>query len=116
MTERERLRDFARAMRKEPTPTERILWRLLRAKRLADLKFRRQVPLGPYIADFASFHYRLVIELDGSHHDPEGYDGRRDCWLREQGFRVLRFPNQDVLESPDSVTDAILRTLGMTRG
>jgi very-short-patch-repair endonuclease len=109
MTERERLRDFARSMRKEPTPSERIVWRILRSKRLGGLKFRRQAPVGPYIADFASFDRRLIVELDGSHHDPDGYDGKRDAWLKEQGFRVLRFPNEEVLENPDGIADVIQR-------
>jgi very-short-patch-repair endonuclease len=65
-------------MRKAPAATERLLWRLLRDKQVDGLKFRRQVPLGPYIADFACMRHRIVIEADGPFHDAEG-DAKRDA-------------------------------------
>ena len=81
----------ARAMRKAPTEAERLLWRLLRAKRLAGWKFRRQQRLDPYVVDFVSFEARLIIEADGSQHLDSMSDARRDAWLEAQGFRLLRF-------------------------
>ncbi len=87
---------FARRLRRDMTAAEAIIWRSLRAGRLRGAKFRRQVPIGPYVADFLCFEARLIVELDGPPHDaPERrqHDERRDAWLRGQGFRVLRFPN-----------------------
>jgi very-short-patch-repair endonuclease len=82
-------------MRHSPTSNESKLWALLRDRNLAGLKFRRQVPIGPYVVDFLSFRHRLVIEADGPFHlTNTDHDQRRDAWLRAQGFRVLRFPNE----------------------
>lgn len=72
------------------------------------MKFRRQVPLGPYIADFVCFGSRLIIEADGGQHtDQVEYDARRTTYLEAQGFRVLRFWNMDILNDTDAVIDAI---------
>jgi very-short-patch-repair endonuclease len=87
---------FARRLRRDMTAAETIIWRSLRAGRLRGAKFRRQVPIGPFVADFLCFEARLIVELDGPPHEvPERrqHDERRDAWLRRQGFRVLRFPN-----------------------
>ena len=70
----------ARSLRRRAPVTERQLWTLLRDRRLADLKFRRQVPMGPYVLDFVCFQHRLIVEADGPFHDPE-HDARRDQWL-----------------------------------
>ena len=96
----------ARSMRREPTLAEKQLWKLLRDRRLG-LKFRRQVPMGDYIADFACFEAALVVEADGAAHRDPAYDAARDRWFAEQGFRVLRFSNDLVIGSPNMVTDAI---------
>jgi very-short-patch-repair endonuclease len=85
--------------------TERKLWVLLRDRRLEGLKFRRQVRIGRYVADFACFRYRLVVEADGPFHDVAA-DAARDAWLAGQGFRVLRFSNQQI-EAGDDVIHAI---------
>ena len=98
-------------MRHEPTEAERVLWRLLRAKRLAGWKWRRQQPIGSYIVDFVCFETRLIVEADGSQHVDDKYDVRRDTWLRAQGFRLLRFWNNDVIGRPDAVSEAILSAL-----
>ncbi|WGM39669.1 hypothetical protein AMEJIAPC_02594 [Caulobacter sp. NIBR1757] len=82
-------------MRAEPTFAERVMWDRLRNRKLAGLKFRRQTPLGPYIADFLCKEARLIVEFDGPNHD-EDYDRKRDAWLNEQGYRVLRFANNEV--------------------
>jgi very-short-patch-repair endonuclease len=87
---------FARRLRRDMTAAEVILWRALRSSRLGGAKFRRQAPVGPYVADFLCHEARLIVELDGApHEDPEqqAHDKQRDAWFRDQGFRVLRFPN-----------------------
>ena len=78
------------------TCAETLLWRALRDRSLAGTKFRRQVPVGPYVADFVCFERRIVIELDGPPHDkPEqrAHDATRDAWFRTEGFHVWRFSN-----------------------
>ena len=93
------------------TDAERKLWHRLRQRQLEGLRFRRQVPCGPYIADFLCIDARLVIEVDGSQHGSDHYDERRDEWFRSQGYRVLRFWNNDVLQRMDGVLTAILAAL-----
>ncbi len=102
----------ARHMRHEPVVTERLLWALLRDRKLDGLKFRRQVPIGRYIADFVCFRHRLVIEADGPVHGGRDQDQVRDSWLREQGFRVMRFPNRAVQDDREVVLAGILAACG----
>jgi very-short-patch-repair endonuclease len=97
---------LAKSFRKRPVLTERRLWALLRGRRLQGLKFKRQVPIGPYIVDFIAFRHRLVVEADGPLHDAEA-DLLRDRWLISQGFRVLRFSNAWVELWPDRILDEI---------
>ena len=86
----------AQELRRQLTPHEIQLWQALRAKRFANFKFRRQVPIGRFIADFVCFQVRLVVELDGGQHsDQAAHDQQRDLWLQQQGFVVLRFWNND---------------------
>jgi very-short-patch-repair endonuclease len=101
-------RAFAKALRANATDAEKTLWRLLRSRRLAQMKFRRQVPIGPWIVDFVSFEQRLIIEADGSQHAESEDDKRRDDDLSERGFRVVRFWNNDILLQPQSVMDMIV--------
>jgi very-short-patch-repair endonuclease len=96
----------ARRMRKEMTPAERALWYALRDRRFMGLKVRRQVPIGPYIADFYCADHRLIIEADGSGHGSLR-DLRRDQWLAAQGFRILRLWNRDILMNLPGCLDAI---------
>ncbi|WP_299727041.1 endonuclease domain-containing protein [uncultured Tateyamaria sp.] len=98
----------ARRLRRDQTAPERALWYMLRARRLAGLKFRRQVPLGPYIVDFYCAELRLVIEVDSGHHARSTTDAQRDAWLNAQGFNELRIWNTDILNNPTGVADAIL--------
>ena len=107
MTDGPLKRALARTLRKQPAVTERLLWTLLRDRRLDGLKFRRQVPIGRYIVDFQCLRHRLIVEADGPLHDP-AYDAERDTWLRGQGFRVLRFSNGDIIGNRDDVLAAIL--------
>lgn len=101
-----------RRMRAEATDAERALWRELRAGRLAEFRFRRQQPLGNYIVDFVCFESKLVIEVDGGQHDEQhNYDARRDAWLAGQGFRVLRFWNNEAMGNPEGVMATILAAL-----
>jgi very-short-patch-repair endonuclease len=105
-----RTRTQARALRRRPTDAERKLWYLLRSLKPMRIHFRRQAPIGIYVADFAWHAGKLVIELDGSQHADarQGYDLQRTAWLESQGYRVLRFWNNDVLKTPRSVGEAIL--------
>ena len=108
----------ARTLRTATTDAEAKLWYHLRAKRLDELKFRRQHPLPPYIADFYCEELRLVIELDGSQHDEQG-DSTRTQALQRQGLFVLRFWDNQVLQEIDAVLEAIMdfaqhRTLSPT--
>ena len=83
-------------MRRDMTEAERVLWTLLRDRRFSAFKFRRQVPVGPFIADFLCYEMRLIVEADGGQHCDSEYDLRRTNWLEGQGFNVLRFWNQEV--------------------
>ncbi|MBB6309544.1 endonuclease domain-containing protein [Xanthobacter tagetidis] len=85
----------ARTLRRSMTDAEARLWRLLRDRRFDGAKFRRQVPAGPYVADFLSFGHRLVVEADGGQHAGALRDAARDAFFRRSGFRVLRFWNND---------------------
>ncbi|WP_298161731.1 DUF559 domain-containing protein [Brevundimonas sp.] len=102
------LRDRAKEMRREPVLYERRLWKLLRDRRLEGLKFRRQVVIGRYIADFVCLRHRLIVEADGPTHDASLPDIERDAVLREQNFRVLRFANADIENRRHEVVAAIL--------
>ena len=105
----ERTRTAARRSRREPTMAEAAMWKLLRGRRLGDLKFRRQTPIGPYIADFCCPVLKLVIELDGGVHILRSdSDAERDQWLTARaGFTVLRFDNETVLRNPAVVLEAV---------
>jgi very-short-patch-repair endonuclease len=95
------------------SPPERALWHILRAHRLQDIKFTRQVEVGPYYLDFAARRERLAVELDGETHvGRERYDAARTKWLETQGWQVIRFTNADVMTNPDGVATAILTALG----
>ena len=105
----------ARQLRRNPTEVERLLWQRLRFWQVGGFKFRRQQPLGDYIADFVCFEGRLIVEIDGGQHaDQKDYDKKRDAWLRDQGFIVLRFWNSDVLQNMDSVLQVIRENLTST--
>ncbi len=98
-------------MRRQPTDAERVMWRLLRAHRFAATKWKRQQPIGRYIVDFVCFERRLIVEANGSQHADNTYDVARDAWLRAQGFAILRFWNDDILNNAEGVATAILAAL-----
>lgn len=100
--------ETARKLRRELTGPERKLWAKLRNNQLHGLKFRRQVPLGPYIADFLCFEAKLIVEVDGFQHaSTTDADEQRTQWLADKGYRVLRFWNNDVLDELDGVLEKI---------
>ena len=99
------VRQRARALRSGATAEERKIWQLLSRYRP---KFTRQLPIGPYIADFACRRARLVVEIDGGHHAESERDKLRDEWLRREGWSVFRVWNSDVRENPDGAAEAIL--------
>jgi very-short-patch-repair endonuclease len=102
------LRQFAKTLRTNQTDAEQRLWYHLRGHRFMGMKFKRQKPIGNYIADFVCLEYNLIIELDGGQHAGNiEYDADRDAWLRSQGFTVLRFWNNDVMQNIESVLEAI---------
>ncbi|WP_411968071.1 endonuclease domain-containing protein [Mesorhizobium sp. CA6] len=95
-------------MRRESTDAEDRLWQELRGRRLDNIKFRRQVPIGRFVADFVCAKARLIVEIDGSQHAESDRDQERDAELKARGFRVLRFWNDDVLKELDAVCDTII--------
>lgn len=104
----------AKQLRANSTDAERILWRELRSRQLYGCKFRRQQPLGRFIVDFVCLEKRLVIELDGGHHN-EAEQARNDAgraqWLTNNGFRVLRFWDHEVLKELDALKEAVAEAL-----
>ena len=101
----------AQTLRRTQTPAEGLLWHFLRNKQLGGYKFRRQQPIGPYIADFACLSRKLLVELDGGHHVKKRDDGKREALLRGQGYRVLRFWNRDVVDNCFGVLERIYEEL-----
>jgi very-short-patch-repair endonuclease len=100
----------ARQLRRTMTDAERKLWFAVRDRRFEHVKFRRQVPVGPYIADFLCHAHRLVVEVDGGQHG-SACDAARDQWFVRNGFRVLRFWNNDVLTNTAGVLAAIIEAV-----
>jgi very-short-patch-repair endonuclease len=113
------LRDFAKELRGMQTGAEALFWEQVRAGRLNGHKFKRQVPIAPYIVDFLCSSARLIVELDGRpHEDPlqQAKDERRDRFLEQQGFHVLRFSNDEFLGNPQLVMEKVLQVIGVTCG
>ncbi|HEU5019263.1 MAG TPA: DUF559 domain-containing protein [Pseudolabrys sp.] len=102
-------RALAKRLRTNMTDAERRLWYRLRAHRFGGLKFKREVPIGPYVVDFICFDQKLIIEVDGGQHVESEVDNKRDAWLASEGYRVLRFWNRDVLKRTTSVLEEIAR-------
>ncbi len=111
----DKLRKRARKLRNSATDAERRLWQHLRLKQLGAFKFRRQVPVAGYIADFVCCEVKLIVELDGGQHgERKDYDQWRTVALQAVGYRVLRYWNDDVLLRTSLVLEDILRNLGGT--
>jgi very-short-patch-repair endonuclease len=98
----------ARSLRKADNEAERALWSDLKGRQVCGAKFTRQLPIGPYFADFACRENQLVVELDGSQHAGSEYDRRRDDFMVAEGWSVLRFWNVDVLKEREAVIDTII--------
>ena len=104
----------ARRLRADQTEVEKRLWLRLRDRGMLGLKFRRQVPLGPYVADFVCAERALIVELDGGQHgSSQARDDRRTAWLESRGWRVVRFWNNEVSENIDGVLHAIAGACGI---
>jgi very-short-patch-repair endonuclease len=106
-------KQFARQLRRRSTDAERLLWAHLRDRRLSNHKFRRQHPVGPYVVDFVCKERHLIIELDGGQHysQQKCYDQRRDAWLAQEGYRVLRFPDNVLLKQLNTVLEVVWKVL-----
>jgi very-short-patch-repair endonuclease len=103
---------MAKGLRKNFTDTEKLLWRHLRAKQMEGYKFRRQEPMGSYIVDFVCQEKKIVIEVDGGQHAVEREkDCERDKWLEGQGYKVLRFWNNEVLTNINGILEVIRNNL-----
>jgi very-short-patch-repair endonuclease len=105
---------LARRLRRDATDAERRLWRRLRARQIGNAKFVRQEPVGPYVVDLVCREHRLIIEVDGGQHATDPRDAVREDWLRERGYRVLRFWNNDVLTNTEGVLESIAQALQET--
>ena len=105
--------EFARELRRNATYPERLLWQLLRGRALEGHRFRRQRPIGPYFVDFVCVERRVVVELDGGQHGRERTqpDVERTRFLEREGFRVVRFWNDEVMSNREGVVEAIVRAL-----
>ena len=104
--------DRARALRQNMTDAERSIWRILRSAQMDGHRFRRQVPFGQYIADFVCHNARLIIEIDGGQHERSSPDeAKRTRFLEDQGYRILRFWNNEVLSNLEGVCAIIAREL-----
>ena len=108
-----RQRDRAKQLRTWMTRAETLLWRYLKAHHVDELGFRRQVPMGKYVADFACHAPKLIVEIDGASHDfaeQIGRDEKRDAWFKSRGYAVLRFTNSDVMKNLEGVVGTIRET------
>ena len=101
----------ARELRQDATDAEPRLWSALRDRRLRGYRFRRQHPVGDFIVDFACTRHRLIVEADGGQHADNEADRRRTSVLEADGWRVLRFWNNEVLSNTNGVIEAVLRAL-----
>ena len=111
------MRSRARELRRASTDAERAFWRQVRDRGLGGHKFRRQVPIGPYIADLLCLQARLIIEFDGGHHQEQtAADERRTQWLESEGYRVLRLWDNDVLLNITGALETVLAALGNPQG
>ncbi len=102
----------ARSLRRRSPPAERLLWSVLRDRRLSGFKFRRQVPIGRYVVDFVCLERRLVVEADGFQHHP-ARDRERDLFLESQGFTVLRIDNAQMYENLEGAVLLVAAALGL---
>lgn len=108
-------RSRAKKLRTELTKAEARMWSLLRDFRPRGARFRRETPIGPYIADFAWLSKKIIVEVDGDSHETDhgrAHDQKRDAWLRDQGYTVLRFDNSDLFDAEDYVCLELEKKIG----
>ena len=101
---------LARELRQRQTEAEKTLWARLRDRQLEGVKFRRQQPIGHYVVDFVSLESRILIEIDGGQHNERGMrekEEERTAWLKREGYHILRFWNNEVLNNVDGVLEVI---------
>jgi very-short-patch-repair endonuclease len=110
----DQLRTRVLSLRRGATPGEKKLWAALRENRkIINLKFRRQQPVGPYIADFYCHEHKLVVELDGMSHETKlASDRQRDAYMEKQGLRVLRFSEKEACDNPSAIIETVLAEIG----
>ena len=105
--------DFARHLRKNQSRAEGLFWQKIRGRRFCNLKFKRQVPIDKYIADFVCHHEKLIVELDGHQHDEnEAYDNERTKILQSHGYRIWRVRNEDIYTDVSQVLEDMKKLLG----
>ena len=110
------LTSYAKVNRRKLTDEEAMLWAELKGLRASGIRFRRQVPIGNFIVDFACLRAKLVVELDGvDHADRVRRDEERDAWLASRGYKVMRYGNLEVVRDVESVVDDIVRTVTFSR-
>jgi very-short-patch-repair endonuclease len=105
----------AKALRRDMTAAEKRLWTKLRNREVENALFRKQVPIGPFIADFCCLRALLVVEVDGGQHDASPRDQERDAWLARNGYRVLRLWNNEVMGNMEGVIEVIAQALRRER-
>ena len=104
--------EFAKHLRKNQAPAEKLIWDGVRNRRCGGYKFRRQVPIERYVVDFLCIAKKLIVEIDGlSHEGREQYDAMRTQHLERLGYHVIRFSNADVYDDVDAVIEAIYESL-----
>ncbi len=104
----------AKVLRRMQTEAEKLLWYALQGRRLNGYKFRRQAPIGPYVADFLCMTARLIVEVDGGQHAiRRAYDEQRDRYLRNEGYEVVRYWNNEVLENLEGVLTTLTLALSL---
>jgi|SRR4029077_825270 len=101
----------AQMLRKRMTDAERRLWSKLRMRQVEGFRFRRQAPVGPYVVDFICLELKLIIEVDGGQHATPQADAKRTAWLESEGYRVIRFWNNDVLKNTEAVLQSLYEAL-----
>src|SRR5262249_35836683 len=111
-----RTRGHARSLRREATDAEASMWHLLRDRRFSRFKFRRQFPFRNYILDFVCLERRLIVEIDGSQHLDSKRDKERDAILTKEGFQVVRYWNNDVLQRRVAVMEDLFAKLDLSQG
>ena len=102
---------IAKKLRTNSTDTEKYLWKYLRGRQLEGFKFRRQHPIGKYIVDFINLERKIIIEVDGGQHLENKKDKLRDRWLEEQGYKIMRFWDNEVLTNIEGVMESIRKKL-----